>query len=346
LLYRLFFKLVLVHIDAERAHGMALRWLARMPFAARKPSPRLALKVLGRTHPTPLGVAAGVDKNGDAFRDLTKLGFGHVEIGTVTAEEQPGNPRPRVFRLPKQRALINRMGFPNAGAAAVEKTIAADRGWEIVGINIGKSKSAALENAADDYSISVKALARFADFLVVNVSSPNTPGLRDLQAIKPLRALLTAVQKGTAEIDCALLVKISPDLADADIDDITDLALELGLAGIVCTNTTISRDGLPPGEYEDGGLSGEPLKERSLAVLRRIRARAGDKLTLISVGGVSTADDVWDRLAAGATLVQAYSAFVYGGPSWPRRINRDLVRRLDSSDFDSIADVIGSDARP
>jgi dihydroorotate dehydrogenase len=178
--------------------------------------------------------------------------------------------------------------------------------------------------------------------VVVNVSSPNTPGLRDLQAIEPLRDILAPVQREAAKRP--VLLKISPDLADEDIDQITDLALELGLAGIVCTNTTISRDGLPPGDYEDGGLSGEPLKTRSLEVLRRISARAGGRLTLISVGGVSTADDVWDRLAAGATLVQAYTAFVYGGPLWPRRINRELVRRLDASGFDSIAEVIGSGA--
>jgi dihydroorotate dehydrogenase len=308
-----------------------------------KPSPRLSVNALGCEHSTPLGVAAGVDKEGAAIGALIRLGFGHVEVGTVTPKAQPGNPRPRIFRLPAQLALINRMGFPSPGLAGVRSRLAGRRTSDLVGLNIGKNRDTTLGDAAADYTALTSALAGLADFVVVNVSSPNTPGLRDLQAIEPLRGILEPVQREAASRP--VLLKISPDLAGEDIDEITDLAIELGLAGIVCANTTISRDALPPGEYEQGGLSGEPLKARSLDVLKRVRARAGDNLTLISVGGVSSADDVWDRLAAGATLVQAYTGFIYGGPLWPRRINRELVKRLDASGFDSIADVIGSQAR-
>jgi dihydroorotate dehydrogenase len=339
-LYRLFFRLVLVRMDAERAHGLGLAALRRTPVPATRVSERLVVEAFGRRHKTPLGVAAGLDKEATAFLKLHRLGFGHVEIGTVTPESQPGNPKPRVFRLAAHRALINRMGFPSPGIAGIESALGRRRAGDIVGLNVGKNKDTAPKHASSDFATVAERLESFADFVIVNVSSPNTPGLRDLQAVEPLREILISVQRVT---DKPLLLKISPDLANDDIDEITDLAIELGLAGIVCTNTTISRDKLPPGDYETGGLSGEPLKARSMDVLRLVRARAGDKLVLISVGGVSTADDVWDRLAAGATLVQAYTGFVYGGPLWPRRINRGLAKRLEASDFDSIADVTGSE---
>lgn len=352
MLYRLFFKLVLVHLDPERAHGVGLRllrvafWLAPLRSAVRKftaPSERLSVKVFDRDFPSPLGVAAGVDKDATSFSDLETLGFGHIEVGTVTPRPQAGNPRPRIFRLPRQRAVINRMGFPNQGHWGAFTAIEFGREANLPpAVNIGKNKDTAPENAAQDYAIVAEMMFAHCAFLVINVSSPNTPGLRDLQAVEPLRAIVEAVQQVVADPDCAVLLKISPDLADTDIDDIVDLAIELGLAGIVCTNTTIARDALPPGDYEQGGLSGEPLKERSLEVLERVRGRAGERLTLVAVGGISTADDVWERLVAGATLVQAYTGFVYGGPLWPRRINRGLLKLLDDSGFDSIADVIGS----
>ena len=340
MLYRLFFKLVLARIDAERAHGLGLTALRRMPVPAARVSERLAVEAFGRRHATPLGVAAGLDKEASVFPKLHKLGFGHVEIGTVTPEPQPGNPQPRMFRLITQRALINRMGFPSPGIAGIEPAIGNPGAGNVVGLNVGKNKDTSPELAAQDFAAVAQRLESRADFVVVNVSSPNTPGLRDLQATGPLREILVSVQAVT---DKPVLLKIAPDLADEDIDEITDLAIELGLAGIVCTNTTISRDDLPPGDYEAGGLSGEPLKARSMDVLRLVRARAGDELVLVSVGGADSADDVWDRLVAGATLVQAYTGFVYGGPLWPRRINRDLLKRLEASEFDSIADVIGSE---
>jgi dihydroorotate dehydrogenase len=258
-----------------------------------------------------------------------------------------------MFRLVRDRALINRLGFNNGGAAEATQRLSGPRDG-VVGINIGKTKRVAEADALADYETSAKALAPLADYLVVNVSSPNTPGLRDLQSVEKLRPLLAGVR---AACDLAsplrrvpLLVKIAPDLADADIDAIADLALELGLDGIIATNTTIARTGLATPEAEvtalgNGGLSGAPLKQRSLDVLRRLRARVGDRLTLIAVGGIESGDDAWARIRAGATLVQAYTGFVYGGPLWPRRVQRKLAQRVREAGLSSIRDAIGADAR-
>jgi dihydroorotate dehydrogenase len=252
-----------------------------------------------------------------------------VEAGTVTAQAQPGNQRPRLFRLMADRAIVNRMGFNNHGAAAAAARLRGHRG--IVGVNIGKTKAATDEIA--DYVASARAVRDVADYVVVNVSSPNTPGLRDLQAVDRLGPLLDAVRNELGTLP--LLVKIAPDLADEDIDAVADLAVELRLDGIIATNTTISRAGLKTSPDEvaragEGGLSGPPLRERSLAVLKRLRERAGDRLVLIAAGGIDTPDDAWERLRAGATLVQAYTGFVYGGPFWPRRVNRELARRANA----------------
>lgn len=282
-------------------------------------------------------MAAGFDKDGRHVDGLLALGFGSVEVGTVTARPQPGNPRPRLFRLPADRALINRMGFNNEGAAAAAARLARRRHrGGIVGVNIGKTKVVPAERAADDYRGSAAAVAPVADYVVINVSSPNTPGLRDLQAAERLRPVIAAVREALGEAgrpDLPLLVKIAPDLADEDIDAVADLAVELGLAGIIATNTTIAREGLktPREEVEAlgaGGLSGPPLAQRSLAVLRRLRARVGDRLEIVSVGGVTTPEDVLERLRAGACLVQVYTGFVYGGPLWAWRCNRALARAV------------------
>jgi dihydroorotate dehydrogenase len=258
----------------------------------------------------------------------------------VTARAQPGNPRPRMFRLTADRALVNRMGFNNAGAWAAAGRLRRSRRrgrGPVVGVNIGKTRAVPESEAAADYAASARAVAAVADYVVVNVSSPNTPGLRDLQAAGRLRPVLVAVRSA---LDSAsggrrvpLLVKIAPDLADADVDAVADLATELGLDGIVATNTTVARDGLASPQAlvaaaGAGGLSGPPLRARSLAVLRRLRARAGDRLVLIAAGGIETPEDAWERLRAGATLVQAYTGFVYGGPLWPRRINAGLAERM------------------
>jgi dihydroorotate dehydrogenase len=362
-MYRLIFALILRRVDAERTHRLAfglLRAVATIPGAVsllrRLLAPRdpaLRVRAFGVEFPGPLGLAAGFDKDAVAPQALAALGFGFVEVGTVTGQPQPGNPRPRLFRLPADRAVVNRMGFNNAGAEAVAARLARARGTRhhatVIGINIGKTKAAPDDGAVADYVHSARALAPHADYLVVNVSSPNTPGLRDLQNVERLRPLLLAVRAeiaASARPDLPLLVKIAPDLADDDIDAVADLALDLGLAGIIATNTTVSRDGLDSARDAvaaagAGGLSGPPLRERSLTVLARLRARVGDRLVLISVGGVETADDVWQRLAAGATLVQAYTALVYGGPLWAHRVHRDLARRLRETGI-ATPSVIGS----
>jgi dihydroorotate dehydrogenase len=309
-----------------------VRRVVRRALAPRDPV--LRVHALGLDLPSPLGLAAGFDKDAGHVDALTALGFGFVEIGTVTALPQAGNPRPRMFRLPADRALINRMGFNNAGAEAVAARLSAPRDRAtIVGVNIGKTKLAT--DAVADYRASAARLAPLADYLVINVSSPNTPGLRDLQAVDELRTLIVAVQEAMAEAGrpVPLLVKIAPDLADADVDAIADLALATGLDGLVATNTTISRDGLATDPATvaaagAGGLSGAPLADRSLAILRRLRERVGEGMVLIAVGGVETPEDVWARLEAGATLVQAYTGFVYNGPLWPRRMHRGLAARL------------------
>jgi dihydroorotate dehydrogenase len=331
-------------MDAETAHRVGTRtldvvlgrrWARRLAARALAPrDPVLRVRALGLDLPSPLGLAAGFDKDAAHVDALTALGFGFVEIGTITALPQPGNPRPRMFRLPADRALVNRMGFNNAGAQAAAARLARRRDpGVVVGVNIGKTKLAA--DAAADYRASARALAPHADYLVINVSSPNTPGLRDLQAVAQLEPLIVAVREGMGEAGRAvpLLVKIAPDLADEDVDAVADLALRTGLDGIVATNTTISREGLRSNVEAvaaagAGGLSGAPLADRSLAVLRRLRERLGSGPAIVSVGGVQSADDVAARLAAGATLVQAYTAFVYGGPLWPRRVQRGLARQL------------------
>jgi dihydroorotate dehydrogenase len=323
LIYRLFFRLVLRRIDPERAHALAFRVLrATGPLVrrlARSPDPTLRVRALGLTFPSPLGVAAGLDKNGDCFGELGALGFGFVEVGTVTARAQEGNPRPRIARLTRERALLNKMGFPNDGARAVAGRLGQRSGQPIVGMNVGKSRDARAEGIHADYRASVREVAQVCDYLVVNVSSPNTPGLRDMQAVQLLRPLLEEVRSElrASGRDTPLLVKIAPDLADEEIDAVAGLALELELDGIVAVNTAPA---------EGGGLSGAPLKARALAILRFLRARVGDGMVLISVGGIETPDDAWERIRAGATLVQAYTAFVYGGPGWPRRMNRGLTQ--------------------
>lgn len=339
-MYRALFDLVLSRLDPERAHHLAFVVIRALPAVglgglARRftaPDPSLAVEALGLRFDSPFGVAAGFDKDGEGVLGLGALGFGHVEVGTITARPQPGNDKPRLFRLIPDRAVINRMGFNNHGAgAAANRLLRVRRASRrpVLGVNIGKSRVVAVEDATDDYLTSARALAPVADYLVVNVSSPNTPGLRGLQELELLGPLLTAVKDvaGTTP----LLVKIAPDLTDEQVERIARLAVELGLAGIIATNTTISRDGLRTDRSVveaagAGGLSGAPLAARSLEVLRLIRAVVPAELCVISVGGVETAEDVQERLDAGATLVQGYTAFLYRGPLWARQINRGLLR--------------------
>ncbi|WP_182360320.1 quinone-dependent dihydroorotate dehydrogenase [Tomitella gaofuii] len=343
-------------IDPERIHHLSFRAIRVAtalplvgPLIARVLSSRdpvLRTRVFGVDFPAPLGLAAGFDKNAEGVAAWGPMGFGFAEVGTVTGRAQPGNPAPRLFRLPADRALVNRMGFNNEGADAAAVRLRARRGGVPIGINIGKTKAVPVDEAADDYRYSAALLAPLADFLIVNVSSPNTPGLRDLQAVDSLRPLLQTV------LDVAqtpVLVKIAPDLADADVDAVADLAVELGLAGIVATNTTVSRAGLatPAAEVERigaGGLSGAPVADRSLEVLRRLHARVGDRLVIVSVGGIFSAEQAWQRITAGASLLQGYTGFIYGGPFWMRRIHRGLATRVRTAGFTSIADAVGTDA--
>lgn len=340
-MYPLLFRAVLSRFDPEFAHhaGMAvIRVLGRPPFswatrAMTKPDPSLRVDALGLSFPSPFGVAAGFDKNAVGVRGLAALGFGHVEIGTVTAVPQEGNPKPRLFRLIEDRAVINRMGFNNEGADAVARRLAKLRRGApdtVIGVNIGKSRVVEVHEATADYVASATRLAPLADYLAVNVSSPNTPGLRGLQAVETLAPLLRAVRAASGSTP--LLVKIAPDLPDEEITAIAQLAVDEGLAGIIAHNTTISRDGLSTDSATveaagAGGLSGAPLKERSLQVLRLVRTVVPSDFCVIAVGGVETPSDVKERLAAGATLVQGYTAFLYRGPFWGREINSGLVGR-------------------
>ena len=333
--YGLLFRHVATRVPAELTHRVGVRALqaATPVLRAPAPDPDLAVTAFGVRFPTPLGVAAGYDKDAEGVRGLARLGFGAVEIGTVTARPQPGNPRPRLFRLPADRALVNRMGFNNAGADAVARRLAALRAGgpvgAVVGVNIGRSKAAEGPAATvADYVASARALGPYADYVVVNVSSPNTAGLRDLQGVDALEPLLRAVRDALGPTP--LLVKITADLDGAGVDAVADLALALELDGIVATNTTVRRDGLatPAAEVHAagaGGLSGAPLAAAARAVLARLRARVGDRLALVSVGGIDSGAEAAARLAAGATLVQAYTGFVYGGPAWPARVTRELA---------------------
>jgi len=339
--YRLLFDQILTAIDAETAHrlGFALLRTARPALAPLgRSSNREPVRAMGLELPGRLGLAAGFDKNAVGIDALAALGFSFVEVGTVTGEPQPGNPRPRLFRLPADRAIVNRMGFNNDGAEVVARRLAARRARRrsdvVVGVNIGRTKAVPESAAVADYEKSTRLLAPHADYLVVNVSSPNTPGLRDLQAPTVLGPLLSAVRRQADAVRAEhlpLLVKIAPDLADEDVLAVADLALELRLDGIVATNTTITRPGLRSSAAEvegvgAGGLSGPPLRARATEVLRLLRDRVGPDLTLVAVGGIETAEDARARLDAGATLLQAYTAFVYEGALWPSRLQRELAR--------------------
>jgi dihydroorotate dehydrogenase len=320
-------------MDPEKAHHLGMFVIrASSKLKLTKLLPKIKsekINVLGQEFAGYFGLAAGFDKNAIAVKALGELGFSHVEIGTVTAIAQPGNPTPRLFRLKEDRALINRMGFNNDGAEVVAKRLELlrTRSHElpVIGINIGKSKVVELVDAVEDYRTSAKLLAPWADYLAVNVSSPNTPGLRDLQSVEALKPILEAVQSEAQ--GKPVLVKIAPDLADEDILAIAELAKKLDLAGVIATNTTIARSNLKATKNEvdacgAGGLSGAPLNARSLEVLTLLRSCLGSESVIISVGGVETREQVLERVEAGATLVQGYTGFVYFGPLWARKLNR------------------------
>lgn len=336
--YNLIFKGFFKFLDPEQAHHLGatviktagLPGIRNFKHSFSRPVPELHVQALGLHFESPFGMAAGFDKDVTMVSGLYALGFGHVEVGTLTAHAQPGNPRPRLFRLISDRALINRMGFNNGGAAAAVPRLQKLRSLKhrpVIGVNIGKSRITEVEDAIDDYLVSTRLLSPLADYLVVNVSSPNTPGLRGLQEISQLKPLLSAVKAEAGSTP--LLVKIAPDLTVEEISAIAKLATSLKLDGLIATNTTISRDGLRADptrirEIGAGGLSGAPLAARSLEVLKLLRSIVPQQMCIISVGGIETAEQIQERLDAGATLVQGYSAFVYNGPLWAVKINKRL----------------------
>jgi dihydroorotate dehydrogenase len=362
--YRRALRPLLFALDPEAAHERTLELLATASGLPLRPSPRpftharLKMTVAGLTFPNPVGLAAGCDKNGKAVGLWPHFGFGFVEVGTVTAQAQPGNPKPRLFRVPEQGALINRLGFNSEGSEVVAKRLAHLRRRSRtlpapLGINIGKTKRVTgEEEVLEDYRTSFRRLSRLADFIVVNVSSPNTPGLRQWQEKGKLSLLLSAlihesqslaVKRGDAPIP--LFVKISPDMADADLMDVIEVVLDLGLSGIIATNTTIAREGALSGAQQEGGLSGKPLRDRATAVMRRLYQETGGQLPLIGVGGIFSAEDAYARVRAGASLVQLYTGLVYEGPYLPRRINTGLLRLMERDGVRHLSDIIGVDSR-
>jgi len=350
---------LLFRFDPERIHALAvaaLRLLGWRPLArALRPraAPSLAVEAMGLRFEHPLGLAAGFDKGEVIAPGLFALGFSHVEIGTITPRPQPGNPRPRLFRLPEHRAILNRMGFNNEGAEACARRLASlepvDRRG-IVGVNVGRNKDTPNERAEDDYLACIDALHPFADYLVVNISSPNTPGLRELQQKEALERLLRAcAEKARAlPVPKPLLVKLAPDLSEAALDEAVDIAVAVGAAGIVATNTTLQRPGAAgshPRAREAGGLSGAPLAPLAALALQRVAGRAAGRLVVVGVGGIMSAEDAYTRMRAGASLVQAYTGYIYGGPAFPVRLLHGLEELLKRDGFSRISDVIGVDIR-
>jgi dihydroorotate dehydrogenase len=345
---------LLFHLDPEKAHALAATALRAMGSAGTmlRPTPDASLRVrcLGLDFDSPLGMGAGFDKGEVLVRGLHALGFGHVEVGTITPRPQAGNPRPRLFRLPEHRALINRMGFNNAGMVACGERLAGlpREGLGIVGVNVGKNKDTPNERAADDYLAAIDALHPWADYLVVNLSSPNTPGLRALQERAPLERLLGACVDRARPLGKPLLVKLAPDLSGEALDEAVDVAVACGASGIIATNTTIQRPGdvaNHPRAGEAGGLSGAPLAPLSLAALRRAHARAAGRIPIVGVGGIMDAADAYARIRAGASLVQVYTGLIYGGPAFPRRILEALPELLKRDGFGSVAEAVGADSR-
>jgi dihydroorotate dehydrogenase len=366
-LYSSIVRPILFRLPAESAHEFALRSLrlglllpaARKSVARRfQTEPFGSLERFGLQFHNPVGLAAGFDKNGTAATDLAALGFGFIEVGTVTNEPQPGNPKPRVFRLPRDHALVNRLGFNNCGAKQLAENIRRNRPACVLGINIGKSRRVAIEEAIPDYLASFEAIYQVADYVAINVSSPNTPNLRDLQQPGMLENLIASLQTLNSELSSLnstaphpkpLLLKIAPDLTDAEVELIIDVAMRTNISGIIATNTTTEREGLEtPAKdvqsYGEGGLSGAPLRQRSNQIISLIFRITGGRVPIIGVGGVFSAVDAWEKVRAGASLIQLYTGFIYEGPGVVKRINEDLAVIIKREGFASLDAAVGSGA--
>jgi len=353
--------------DAERTHYRAMAalqaaaWIPAFRWGLRRwtsvADPRLEMSVLGLRFSNPMGLAAGFDKDARWHHLLADLGFGSIEVGTITDQPQPGNPLPRLFRLPADQALLNRLGFNNAGAAVARQRLQQRPSSVVLGINLGKSKVTPNEQAVDSYLSSLRQLWEFADYVAVNVSSPNTPGLRELQDREPLLALLAALQQENQRLAAQqsgrpkpILVKIAPDLNDQQVEDVVEIALTAGLAGVIATNTTIQRQGLRTDPQRlralgEGGISGRPVHDRACQVVRRVYCRGEGRLAIIGVGGVFDGDDAWRMIGAGASLVQLYTGLIYGGPLMVARINRRLLQRVEEMGLGHLQDWVGQQAK-
>lgn len=356
--YRSLIRPLLFRLPPETAHEFALKALSTAPGLARAFAPRhteLPVKRFGLKFSNPVGLAAGFDKDGIALEGLAALGFGFIEAGTVTYYPQPGNPRPRLFRLPTDKALINRAGFNNHGAKAFAQRIARKRPDCVLGVSIGKSKTVPLEEAVEDYLRCFETIYPVADYVAVNVSSPNTPGLRQLQQAEQLNELLSSLQKRNRELSggkamLPLLVKFSPDMNEQDLEAAVGVAEENEVAGIIAANTTLSRSGLqtPMDDVNacgEGGLSGAPLRRRSSDVIGKLYRLTRGDIPLIGVGGIFTAEDAWEKICAGASLVQLYTGFIYQGPRIAHQITEGLLAILHREGFKSLDDAVGCRAK-
>ena len=337
---------VLHRMDPERAHGLSIRALALglAPSPGPVSTPRLRTDVAGLMLPNPVGLAAGYDKNAEAVTPLTRAGFGFIEVGAATPRAQPGNARPRLFRLSEDRAVINRFGFNNQGMTAIATRLAAARRAVPVGLNLGANKDSA--DRAADFATVLRTCGPHVDFVTVNVSSPNTEKLRDLQGKAALAGLLAGVLAERASLvhSIPVFLKIAPDLSPPELEDVAQVALESGIDGVIATNTTLARDGLhSPHRGEGGGLSGAPLFERSTRILAQLSRHTQGRIPLIGVGGISSANDAYAKIRAGASAVQLYSALVYGGLSLVADIARGLEERLARDGFATVADAVGTD---
>ncbi len=363
MLYRSLLRPILFRLPPETAHELALHSLSLVPVLARglvtpRVSPFGELQRFGLNFPNPVGLAAGFDKNGVALQPLASLGFGFIEAGTVTYHPQPGNERPRLFRLPEDRALINRAGFNNEGAAKFASRVLQNRPNCVLGVSIGKSKAVPNEEAIDDYLRSFEQVYPVADYIAVNVSSPNTPGLRDLQEPDQLEALLRALQNRNRELtektsrirSMPLLVKLAPELNHSELEAIVDVAFRTEIAGLIATNTTTSREGLRSSAKEiaacgGGGLSGVPLQQPSTKMISTLYQLTCGKMPLVGVGGIFTAQDAWEKICAGASLIQLYTGFIYQGPNIANDINEGLSQILTREGFRSFDEAVGSRAK-